>query len=221
MPANIYLWLRMAAVALTKAVLDKSSRLSAVTRARHAHGLAGPVPIFGAYRKAERVMCPSLPELDFPMHVRPGTFGCGPLVLPARPVAELDPDLAAWLARDGFRTVLVNLGTHYRMNRPLARAVARALNGLLAAFADIQVLWKVILDKGGSGEGEGEGDGGEGRRPPPLEDLAGLFDPAFRDSDRIRMQTWLEPDPVALLETGRIAAQVHHGGANTYFECCR
>ncbi|EOO03753.1 putative diacylglycerol acyltransferase family protein [Phaeoacremonium minimum UCRPA7] len=200
-PINIYFWLRMLFV-IVGAALDKKSRLATVTKGRHKHGLRGPIPIVDAYKKAAAIICPSLPELDFSMGVRPTTTGCGPIVLPVHPVAELDPELSSWIQVAGKRTILVNLGTHYSMDLELAIEVARALLTTLSCFSDIQILWKIML------------------RSDQQHEVEAVFGEHVA-SGRIRMQAWLKPDPVALLETGRIAVQVHHGGANTYFECCR
>ena len=40
------------------------------------------------------------------------------------------------------------------------------------------------------------------------------------DADRLRITSWLVPETVALLSSPDIAAFVHHGGANSYFEAC-
>lgn len=200
-PVNIYFWLRMLFVIVGTA-LDKKSRLATITKGRHEHGLLGPVPIVDAYKKAAAIICPSLPELDFPMRVRPITLGCGPIVLPAHSVSDLEPELDKWIGVAERRTVLVNLGTHHSMDLDLAIEVARALRSTLDCFPDVQILWKIML------------------RSEQQTEVEAVFSEHLA-SGRIRMQAWLKPDPVALLETGRVAVQVHHGGANTYFECCR
>lgn len=189
---------------LAGAALDKSSRLCNVNSARHASGLWGPPPVMNAFRVASRIICPSLPELDFPMQVRPSTYGCGPIALPKLPVSELDPDMDSWLRRDGMKTILVNLGTHHTMDSMHAFEIAEALKQVLDKVSDLQVLWKIMLTDDGQ-----QGD---------IEEVFGLD---LIEMKRIRMERWLKADPVALLDTGRIIAQVHHGGANTYFECCR
>lgn len=122
----------------------------------------------------------------------------------ARPVSEVDPELDGWLRREGKRTVLVNLGTHYSMDMKVASEVAWALRRLVEENGDLQVLWKVKF-QGGEQKAE-------------LEDVLGK---EIVDKERVRLEAWLRPEPVAILETGRVVAQVHHGGANTFFECCR
>ncbi|ROV97406.1 hypothetical protein VMCG_06947 [Cytospora schulzeri] len=203
MPANLYLWVRMIGT-IIGAALDKSSRLTIINNARHACGLWGPPPVMSAFKMASRIICPSLPELEFPMRVRPTTFGCGPIALPKRPIRELDPDMDSWLRRKGMRTMLVNLGTHHTMDAMHALEIARALKHILDDVSDLQILWKIMLT----------GDGQQG-------DIDEVFGLALVANKRIRMERWLRADPVALLDTGKVIAQVHHGGANTYFECCR
>lgn len=189
---------------LAGAVLDKSSRLYEVNAARHACGLSGPPPAMEAFKGASRILCPSLPELDFPMQVRSTTFGCGPIALPKRPVSELDPDMDGWLRRDGMKTLLINLGTHHAMDSMHALEIARALKQMLDRVSDLQILWKIKLT--------------DDRQQGDIEDV---FGPDLVAKKMIRMERWLKADPVALLDTGKVIAQVHHGGANTYFECCR
>lgn len=202
-PANIYLWLRMA-ITIASAAADKSSRLYKLNHARQACGLVGPPPVMNASKVASHIICPSLPELDFPMCVRPRTFGCGPIALPKRPVSELDPQLDEWLRRKGMKTVLVNLGTHHTVDSSLALEIAKALKQTLDTFPDLQIIWKIML----------RGDGQQ-------EVMEEAFGPELVANKRIRMARWLKADPIAILGSGKIVAQVHHGGANTYFECCR
>ncbi|KUI67062.1 Vancomycin aglycone glucosyltransferase [Cytospora mali] len=186
------------------AALDKSSRLRKVNDARGACGLHGPPPVINASKLASRIICPSLPELDFPMRVRPTTFGCGPIALPKRLLGELDPQMDMWLRRKGMKTILVNLGTHHTMDSTLSLEIARTLKQILDKVSDLQVLWKIML----------RGDGQQ-------EHIVKVFGPELFTQKRIRLERWLKADPVALLDTGKVIAQVHHGGANTYFECCQ
>lgn len=32
---------------------------------------------------------------------------------------------------------------------------------------------------------------------------------------------WIQAEIISVLETGKIAVYVHHGGANSYFEACK
>ncbi|ROV96997.1 hypothetical protein VSDG_04051 [Cytospora chrysosperma] len=202
-PANLYLWVRMS-ITIASASCDESSRLHKINNVRHACGLWGPPPVMSAFRVASRIICPSLPELDFPMRVRPTTFGCGPIALPKRPVSEIDPHMDSWLRRKGMKTLLVNLGTHHTMDSMHALEIARALEQILDRVSDLQVLWKIVLTDDG--------------QQKEIEEVFGL---EMFLNQRIRLERWLRADPVALLDTGKVIAQVHHGGANTYFECCR
>lgn len=39
-------------------------------------------------------------------------------------------------------------------------------------------------------------------------------------NEKIKIVSWLQPDPLAILESGHVIAIVHHGGANSFFEAC-
>ena len=41
------------------------------------------------------------------------------------------------------------------------------------------------------------------------------------DRDRVRTVAWVDAEPAAILEHENIVAYVHHGGANSCFECAR
>lgn len=209
--ANVYVALR-ATLLLIRLARDPSSRFYKLNAARHAAGFDGLPAAFTASRLARRIILPSLPQLDWPrLRVRDTTIGVGPIVVPARAVRDVDPALDAWLLKKSTetRTVLVNLGTHYSMDLRVAAEVARAVKALLGEFADLQVLWKVKFQGGGSVEKEQRAE------------LEAVLGKELVDKDRVRLVTWLKPEPVAVLETGRVVAQVHHGGANSFFECCR
>ncbi|PSR82295.1 hypothetical protein BD289DRAFT_371433 [Coniella lustricola] len=202
-PTNIYLWLQMGWT-ITRSASSETSRLRTLTAKRHENGIEGPPPIMIASKRASHILCPSLPELDFPMIIRPTTFGCGPIVLPAQPLVVIDPELDFWLHRGSMKTVLVNLGTHYSSDLAFSIEVAHALRGVLEYFNDVQILWKMIP------QSEGQ-----------LNDIQGAFGQDLVANTRVRIETWLKADPVSIIETGKVIVQVHHGGANTYFESCR
>lgn len=189
---------------IARSASSPTSRLYNLNAGRHNNGLEGPPPVLIASKRASHILCPSLPELDFPMTVRPTTLGCGPIVLPSWPLGDIDPELDVWLRRSPMKTILVNLGTHYSTNLDLFIEVAQALKGVLERFNDVQVLWKLIP------QSEGQ-----------LDDIHDIFGKSILVDARVRIETWLKPDPVSIIETGKVIAQVHHGGANTYFECCR
>lgn len=144
-------------------------------------------------------ICPSLTELDFPFPVLPPRcHGVGPIVLPAKPVVEVDEQLAQWLSRRP--TILINLGTHHTSGAKSARAMARAL-AIILAEKDVQVLWKLKYDYSHDS----------------------LFMQSVQSTisqDRIRIMPWTGPETSAILSHASIVAFVHHGGLNSYYEAC-
>ncbi|KAB5540331.1 hypothetical protein GE09DRAFT_1205720 [Coniochaeta sp. 2T2.1] len=150
--------------------------------------------------------------LEFPLKVLPRhVVPCGPIVRPARGVAEVDPELAAWVR--GGKTVYVNLGTHVRMSKGSAVEMATGLRALLdhartVALGEkkvqgLRVLWKLALE-------EGEG-GWENSR---------VYSILGRDVEdgAVRIVRWIEPEPTAVLAEENVVCAVHHGGANSFLE---
>ncbi|KAI0446503.1 hypothetical protein F4803DRAFT_567884 [Xylaria telfairii] len=134
----------------------------------------------------------SLP-LDF---VPPNVTSTGPIIFDAEPAAEQDPELVAWLSR--APTVLVNLGSLFTYSEHHATVMAVAIEEVLAK-TDVQVLWKMAKEEG-------------------VPDNYTLPVKGLIDQGRLRVVDWLTVSPASILETGHIAASVHHGGANCYHE---
>ena len=135
-------------------------------------------------------------EVDLPFEKPANLHLCGPITNDFRPLEESDPELAAWL--DRAPTVLMIMGTHFEYDAPLVR---RVLGGV---GPDAQILWKVV-----SGEDSESRD---------------VFDELLvsaHDRDRVRIVAWFDAEPAAILEHENIVTYVHHGGANSYFECAR
>ncbi|KAH6680076.1 UDP-glucoronosyl and UDP-glucosyl transferase [Plectosphaerella plurivora] len=151
-----------------------------------------------------KVLCPSLPETDFPFDIYPPHVqGCGPIVLPAPPVSEVDPELASWLAKRP--TILVALGTHAAYTDDEAAELGGSLRRVLAEARrlgkDLQVLWKLKrVETGEAGLAKIHASIGEEFLP------------------LVRITSWLKPDPIAILQTGSIVCAVSHGGANSSWE---
>ena len=59
--------------------------------------------------KVIKKLVANLPELEYPYTVPDFVVPCGPIVRPAPPISESDPELTQWLARGP--TVYINLGT--------------------------------------------------------------------------------------------------------------
>lgn len=191
-PANIYLVIRFILLILFG---PEAKHLNHI---RVEHGITTPLAFEAVPGRTQ--ICPSLPEIDFTFEVIPATVvGCGPIVLPATPVSETDPELGKWLTRNP--TVLINLGSLHIDDSASALEMARSISTVLNKNPNLQVLWKLNLDWESNTE----------------------FEATVRsaiDSDRLRISSWIVAETVSLLTSGSIVAFVHHGGANSYFEAC-
>jgi len=159
------------------------------------------VPVFDVFQPSAHYLCPALPETELPFLIPSNMTLCGPMQLPATPVAESDPDLAKWLQQRP--TVLINLGSHVASNENDADALATGLRTVLIANPDLQILWKLRPS---------------GRNASfSLSDI--LSEPSLRD--RVKVVDWLIPDPLAVLQSGNVVCSVHHGGANSFYEAIK
>ncbi|OIW25170.1 UDP-Glycosyltransferase/glycogen phosphorylase [Coniochaeta ligniaria NRRL 30616] len=168
--------------------------------------LKTPIDLIRSPPPGVKILVGSLPELDFPAVPPAHVFPCGPIVRSAGPLGEADPELAAWLARRP--TVYVNLGSicHIEEDRALelARAVVVVLEQAAASpGSGLQVLWKLSKF--------GEYSTGVGSR---MYEILGRW----VDADQVRIVDWLQPEPIAVLESGHVVCIVHHGGANSFNE---
>ncbi|KAH7346493.1 UDP-glucoronosyl and UDP-glucosyl transferase family protein [Rhexocercosporidium sp. MPI-PUGE-AT-0058] len=208
-PANIYLKLALIWILVT------SPKVRALIHYRKANKLPSLPPVFNIWQEDNHYLLPSVPETDYPCHVPPNVTPCGPILLPVTPVSHQDPDLFTWLKRGP--TILINLGSHIRMDDIMAREFASGLKIFLDKKPNVQVLWKLktfggvaVSSKSKPGSG-GFTDSGLGRK-----NLATLS--AEISNGRIRIVEWLSVDPLAILETGIIACSAHHGGSNSFHE---
>ncbi len=164
-----------------------------------AKGLRDPINFFGLHRPDVPWLTQGVPEASLPVDVMPPNVTCiGPVLVSVAPAAEQDPDLAAWLAQKP--TVLINLGSTVSYSEKRATAMVRALVPVLDKLDGIQVLWKLMK----------EGNYTDASLLAPIRHHV--------DSGRVRIERWLSVDPTAILETGHVAAFVHHGGAGCYHE---
>jgi hypothetical protein len=169
----------------------------------------------------QKILSATRPELDFPLAKIPEhIFPCGPIIRPVKPVTELDPELATWLARGP--TVLICLGTHRYFEEDEAVEMAMAIKHLLDMWEDddeiggirgkLQVLWKLKkpaksnLFVGGEDYSTGPGSHVYSLLAGPIQD------------DRLRIVDWIKPQPMAVLLTGQVVCSVNHGGANSFNE---
>lgn len=167
-------------------------------KARSDHGIQGDPPIFFPYDSRAWYITPSIPESDFDGFIIPkNVTSCGPILMASSPVSESDPDLASWLGK--APTVLVNLGTHYRASFSAAHEFAVALRILLQRNSKVQVLWKLKLASGDQ------------------DAVVQVLDREMA-TDRVRIVSWLNADPVAVLQSGSVVCWANHGGSNSFHE---
>ncbi|KAI4526766.1 glycosyltransferase family 1 protein [Schizophyllum commune Loenen D] len=178
----------------------RSTQLRGVNAARTRRGIPGAYQGLECLRvePGRGYITPGVRAVDLPFDKPDNLYLCGPISNDTKTLDESDPELVAWL--DRASTVMMIMGTHFDYDAPLAR---RVLNGLLDGVGpDTQILWKV----------------------PNRKELDLVFDELLvsaHDRDRVRAVTWFDAEPAAILEHENIVAYVHHGGANSYFECAR
>jgi hypothetical protein len=176
-------------------------RIKALNAERSAHGINDRLASFTPWVKDVPHICPSLPEIDLPMSIPSNAHFCGPILLATTPVAQSDSGLLEWLQR--APTVLVALGTHHEARADIVRELALGLRIILDARPDIQILWKLKADKSSQDQDE---------------HMVATTLGKEIENGRVKIESWLKADPIAILGTGNIVAYVHHGGANSYFE---
>ncbi|OAQ60786.1 UDP-glucoronosyl and UDP-glucosyl transferase [Pochonia chlamydosporia 170] len=150
-----------------------------------------------------KILLATRPEIDFPFDVLPKhMIPCGPIVRPSMPLVDADPELAKWLTKRP--TILANLGTHATYDKQHAMEMAGALDIVLKAAEKLnkplQILWKL-------------------NRQSDFD----LSDDTFKSfgvkwNDSVRVTTWIDVEPVSILESGYVICSVNHGGANSFFE---
>lgn len=170
-----------------------------VLQARAQRGLKGGLPIITVWRTDIQYLTPSIPEIDWPFPRPPNLTYCGPIVLDAPHLHEVDPEWHTWIER--APTVLICLGSHFRWGN---QAFYGVLQGLIAGLPDgVQVIWKYPGLK-------------DQERKEYLENsLKGA-----KLLERVRVVEWLEPEPISIVQHRNLVASVHHGGANSFFEAC-
>lgn len=166
-------------------------------KARWKYGLKGYLPSLVGCTNGVKLLCPALLEADYPLQVPSNVTCCGPILLEAPPLAESDPEMETWLK--SRRTIYINLGSHVVTEDADAIEIARALDLLLDKHSDIQILWKL-------------------KHVQPLDTKSTRNLEVALSNGRVRIQTWLQSDPTAMLKSGHIACSVHHGGANSFYE---
>ncbi|PVH87699.1 glycosyltransferase family 1 protein [Cadophora sp. DSE1049] len=208
-PANVYLKVALLWILVT------SPKVRALIQYRKSNKLPSLPPVFNIWREDNHYLLPSVPETDYPCRIPSNVTPCGPILLPVTPVSHQDPELLTWLQRGP--TMLINLGSHVRMDDTMAREFSSGLKILLDKKPNVQVLWK-LKTSGGLAVSSKATSGGGGFSGTGLnkESLSAIS--AEISNGRIRIVEWLSVDPLAILQTGLIACSVHHGGSNSFHE---
>ncbi|KAI0546300.1 hypothetical protein F4679DRAFT_557975 [Xylaria curta] len=167
-------------------------------------GLADSVNWYNIRNDDTPYFTQALPGASIPVDVLPQNVTLtGPILLSISPAEEQATALTEWLAR--APTVLVSLGSMFVWTESHATIMAQAIADTLAWRSDLQVLWK-FMKLPYDAEGTTYGD----EFMTPLR--------PYLENGRLKIESWLEVQPVSLLETGHIVASVHHGGAGCYSE---
>jgi hypothetical protein len=186
---------------LTFGVLYKlvtSTRIKTLMKTRREHGIKTDFPFATPpFSKNRLYLLPATPEIDFPCHVPPNIISCGPMLKPSLELSLVDAALSDFLSQGP--TVLVNLGTHRVADPTFALQLATGLKMLLDTRSTVQVLWKLKTDKNNA------------------VDVNEILRKEL-DEGRVRIESWLKPEPSAIAAHKNIVCSVHHGGANSYYE---
>jgi UDP:flavonoid glycosyltransferase YjiC (YdhE family) len=187
---NIYLIYQLAKLSYF------SPRVQGLIKARNERGIPGKMTV--GYNQCDPEvlhLVPALRQTDWPFSViPPNMVGCGPILPPSKPLVEVDPELARWLA--ARPTVIINMGSHVTYDAEQGNEVMSAIQQCVSRHTNVQVLWKCR----------------KAAQPDPNAADA-LLDP------RIRLVSWLPATPVAcLMASQSVLAYVHHGGSNSFHE---
>lgn len=171
-----------------------SPKIQELVQYRQKLGLNNTIPMFEPYMADAHYLCPATPQTDFPCVVPDNVTLCGPILVPAVPVEEEDPELASWLDRGP--TMLVNLGTHAVFDEDNTCQIATALHILLGHDRYVQVIWKLKAHDDVQ---------------TSLRDILGIY----MEKGRVRIVDWLDVEPLAILRHPNLICTVNHGGANS------
>ena len=192
MASNIILWMRAASSAVYSSLFGS---IRALTTYRFASGIDKPVDLLNWTNNDSALLVASSPEIEYPVTVPSHVIPCGPVIL--KPDV-LDSETAAWL--DAAPTVLINLGSISTYDEARATEFAQAIARVMDS-SDVQVLWKFRKDKGSEFSN----------------DFLSVVSTHIQ-SGRLLVLNWIPGTVASILNSGRIACFVHHGGANSHHE---
>lgn len=194
-PLNIF----MALYIMIKLVT--SAEKKALEAARREAGLT-----HSALRQANEgavfILTSSIYDIEYPHVPFDNNIFAGPILNP-EPVLSSDkyPDLAQFLSRG--RTAFFNMGSAFKYDPNDVVACLSAFKiarERLRSTGRMYVLWKL----------------------PGAESFMPLFDQHLGTdwSEWVRVEEWIEPQALAVLQHPNIFVSVHHGGANSFHEAC-
>ncbi|KAK4032974.1 glycosyltransferase family 1 protein [Parachaetomium inaequale] len=141
----------------------------------------------------------TLPGASIPVGFVPDGVSCaGAIVLDSAPAEEQDAELAAWVQR--APTIIVNLGSLFKYTPERATLMAEAIQRVLAANSEVQVLWKMA------------------RNTDVVDETFSETLAKHLSQDRVRIMDWLTVDMLPLLQLDKVVASVHHGGSSSFNE---
>jgi hypothetical protein len=187
-----------------------SSHIKELNEARKIEGMKGVFPLFEPYKKEVTYIIAAAPESDFPVLPPSNVVPCGGIFLPSNPLSIVDPQLESWLNHGP--TVLLSLGSNFSVDAAYARELALGFRILLDQDPRMQVLWKLKLDMTKVGKSIVD--------IPLYSDVPEILGKEIANG-RVRIEQWLKPEPLSILQSGHITCFVHHGGANSYNEAVR
>jgi len=162
-------------------------------------------------RKPTPVLAASLLEVDLPLTYVPShVHAMGPIIGRWEPIQKSDPEMLAWLSRGP--TLYINPGSLVRVDESQALEMAAAIKSVLRkakepgneAMSNLQVIWKL----------KKYGDYDTKSTKCAMYDILG----PEMESGLIKIEKWLTPEPLSILQSGHVVCSAHHGGANSFNE---
>lgn len=166
---------------------------------REKAGIQTEFPHISPYCKDHLHLSPCFREMDFPLYVPDNVISCGPILRLSSSLESSDVTLNAWLKQP---TILICLGSHVQPPEDDMLQILRAIQTVLRQLPNTKVLWKLRYDW------------------ESLSSVKPILEPLVR-SDKVKIVSWIQPEIITVLESGHIAAYIHHGGANSFFEACK
>ncbi|PSR78623.1 hypothetical protein PHLCEN_2v7370 [Hermanssonia centrifuga] len=148
-----------------------------------------------SFQRLPFFICSSVMEMEFPHIPSPNVVFPGPILVPVPPLSSATyPDLTAFFDRK--RTVIINLGSNFWYSHEDVESVADAILDAQQRCQEkgsFQVLWKL-----------------NGKKAFEI-----MLEKKFgKQSDTVRIDEWIEPDTLAVLQHPNVVAFVNHGGAS-------